>query len=329
MPKGDQWAAGMGLDPDKDDPFKGTLALVSQGCTYYAVLVTNGPYRGRVVYIDHNLCGPPYFVRNVDFVSWYERWVDGLLWGYSDFWFGFGLPGRETDLTAALEGSTYSSELPDRGDPAVWDVWQPLSGGRLTPLCGGPPRRIRRRFVQVPFACWRSTASRPPLPASRRCSMNGTHWFGNAAIPALAPVLPGARLGTGGTDGQLRRFRSRQSCASASGGSTSRDGRRSSKSGTSNRCSNPLRSSPSAARAALGDRLCRLMLVVRHNLQQASWTIRTPQRAPVRDLWCCRSDASTVTTAPGSGRKDPELVGKSRCRTGAAWVHRRTVAHPD
>src|ERR1700691_3886805 len=55
-----------------------------------------------IQYVNLDHCGAPYFVLNDDFVSWYERWLDELLWGYDMSWFGFGLPGREDDMVATM-----------------------------------------------------------------------------------------------------------------------------------------------------------------------------------------------------------------------------------
>ncbi len=100
MPTGVAWEQA--LDCPWEDLFQGTLALVHQGCSYYALLVVMGAYRGRVVYVNLDCCGSPYFVHHPDFLSWYERWLDELLWGYDGSWFGFGLPGREPDLVRVL-----------------------------------------------------------------------------------------------------------------------------------------------------------------------------------------------------------------------------------
>jgi HEAT repeat protein len=100
MPAGVEWEQA--LNCSWEDLFQGTLALVHQGCSYYALLVVTGAYRGRVVYVNLDRCGSPYFVHHTDFLSWYERWLDELLEGYNDSWFGFGLPGREPDLVQVL-----------------------------------------------------------------------------------------------------------------------------------------------------------------------------------------------------------------------------------
>jgi HEAT repeat protein len=100
IPAGAEWEQVLGCP--WEDLFQGTLALVHQGCSYYALLVVTGAYCGRVVYVNLDRGGAPYFVHHPDFLSWYERWLDELLEGYDDFWFGFGLPGREPDLVRVL-----------------------------------------------------------------------------------------------------------------------------------------------------------------------------------------------------------------------------------
>jgi hypothetical protein len=100
MPASAEWEQTLGCP--WEDLFQGTLALVHQGCSYYALLVVTGAYRGRVVYVNLDRGGSPYFVHHPDFLSWYERWLDELLEGYEGSWFGFGLPGREPDLVRVL-----------------------------------------------------------------------------------------------------------------------------------------------------------------------------------------------------------------------------------
>ena len=84
------------------EPYGGALPIVDQGCTYYALLVLNGPHRGKVVNVDLN-GSPPVFVDNPDFLSWYERWLDEWQTGVDIFWFGFSPTGDETELCLMLE----------------------------------------------------------------------------------------------------------------------------------------------------------------------------------------------------------------------------------
>jgi hypothetical protein len=93
-----------------ENPYQGTLTIGSQGCTYYVLLVISGPARGRVVYID--LDGqPPYFLREPDFLSWYERWLDETIGGYDLHWFGYRMGGSEADLLRILDDLYTSSAI--------------------------------------------------------------------------------------------------------------------------------------------------------------------------------------------------------------------------
>jgi hypothetical protein len=83
-----------------DEPFQGSIMIAAQGCAYYATLVVTGRERGRVMYIC--LDGAvPFFPENPDFLSWYERWLDELLWGFRHSWYGMGMPGDEPTLARA------------------------------------------------------------------------------------------------------------------------------------------------------------------------------------------------------------------------------------
>jgi HEAT repeat protein len=86
----------------------GAITLVEQGCAHSSMLIVTGAHRGTVVNLDPDLSAPPYFTRDTGFLAWYKRWLDELLWGWDDSWFGFGLPGREPDLAAALLTRPYT-----------------------------------------------------------------------------------------------------------------------------------------------------------------------------------------------------------------------------
>ena len=72
-------------------PYMGVLPIGTQGCTLMTGLMLTGPYRGQVVYYDNDFCGPPFFVREKGFLSWYERWLREVIAGYNDEECGFGL----------------------------------------------------------------------------------------------------------------------------------------------------------------------------------------------------------------------------------------------
>lgn len=99
-------------------PYQGILSLGTQGCSYAMGLIVTGEFAGRVVYLDAD-GQAPYVVREPDFLAWYERWLDELLGGYDLFWFGIGLGGDESTLSALLEDSSTSSS--DRAE-AVYAI---------------------------------------------------------------------------------------------------------------------------------------------------------------------------------------------------------------
>jgi hypothetical protein len=108
-----------GLDIGSEDSvlaaYGGTLSVGTQGCTYCMQLIVTGPWRGRVAYVDVG-GAPPFVVRDEDFLSWYERWLDELLNGYDTGWFGFSPPGGEGELLAILGSAEADAQL--RGEAA-------------------------------------------------------------------------------------------------------------------------------------------------------------------------------------------------------------------
>ncbi|MCC9602853.1 HEAT repeat domain-containing protein [Stieleria sp. JC731] len=88
-------------------PYQGMISIGTQGCTYEMGLIVTGEFAGRVVYLDAD-GQAPYVVREPDFLSWYERWLDELLGGYDMFWFGYGLTGNESALIALLNSASTS-----------------------------------------------------------------------------------------------------------------------------------------------------------------------------------------------------------------------------
>ncbi len=70
------------------DPFQGTIGICDQGCTYYAVLVLNGPQRGAIWNIELHL-SPPKKAPYSGFLDYYEDWVDRMLAKEKQFWLGY------------------------------------------------------------------------------------------------------------------------------------------------------------------------------------------------------------------------------------------------
>ncbi|OWA33481.1 hypothetical protein B9G55_22750 [Saccharibacillus sp. O16] len=91
-------------DADGQRMFQGTLCLGTQGCTYDTVLVLNGPYRGRIVYIDRDY-QKPIFTYEENFLNWYEHWLDELIAGYNVDSFGKMRPGGEAELLALFDAA--------------------------------------------------------------------------------------------------------------------------------------------------------------------------------------------------------------------------------
>ncbi len=77
----------------------GMLCIGTQGCDYDMYLVLDGEYRGRIVYTnDFYEDAPFFFVYDLTFLDWYERWLDEFLLDYHRGWFGARMPGDEQTL---------------------------------------------------------------------------------------------------------------------------------------------------------------------------------------------------------------------------------------
>lgn len=81
---------------------RGTIEIVCEGCSFSIMLIVTGEYRGRVVRVDIEDDGCPYVTDDPDFLAWYERWLDQLLWGWDTSAAGEGLPGTEAQMVERL-----------------------------------------------------------------------------------------------------------------------------------------------------------------------------------------------------------------------------------
>ncbi|MCV9926800.1 SMI1/KNR4 family protein [Flavobacterium sp. LS1R49] len=81
--------------------FSGILPIGSQGCTYYHALVLNGEFKGRVINVDSERCKPR-FSYELNFLDWYERWLDEVISGDlikdTPSWFGYTMGGSASDI---------------------------------------------------------------------------------------------------------------------------------------------------------------------------------------------------------------------------------------
>ena len=86
----DGWAGpAYGLFPLAEtvhrQPRSGTLVLCDEGCGYRHFLVLTGPERGQM-WLDATVGDDGYHPLGVDFLEWYERWLDDALAGKSGTW---------------------------------------------------------------------------------------------------------------------------------------------------------------------------------------------------------------------------------------------------
>jgi HEAT repeat protein len=100
--------------------FQGLLYIGTQGCSYFTCLVMNGPFKGRVVYIDEELSNPPFFCYEQNFLDWYERWLDELIAGYDLDWFGTKMAGDDAALIKTFQ---QSSDL-ETQSLALWSLFK-------------------------------------------------------------------------------------------------------------------------------------------------------------------------------------------------------------
>lgn len=97
----------------KDDGwalYNGLLAFGTQGCSFNMALVVNGPFAGRVVYVDEEMGDLPIFCSDSNFMDWYERWLDELLADHDLQDFGNGKGGEELTLIADFKATDENAE---------------------------------------------------------------------------------------------------------------------------------------------------------------------------------------------------------------------------
>jgi hypothetical protein len=80
----------------------GTIEIVSEGCSFSIHLIVTGDCRGRILRVDTEDDDSPYLTDDPDFLAWYERWLDHLLWGWDASAAGEGLPGTEAHMVERL-----------------------------------------------------------------------------------------------------------------------------------------------------------------------------------------------------------------------------------
>ncbi|MEA9412223.1 SMI1/KNR4 family protein [Flavobacterium sp. PL02] len=81
--------------------YGGILPIGEQGCSCYHAIVLNGDFKGRVVNINSERYNPQ-FTFELNFLDWYERWLDEVISGdlmqYNAGWFGYRIGGSLQDI---------------------------------------------------------------------------------------------------------------------------------------------------------------------------------------------------------------------------------------
>jgi hypothetical protein len=89
------------FDAELGKIYSGILPLGTQGCSYYHALVLNGEFKGRVINVDYDR-NKPRFTFELNFLDWYERWLDEVISGdliiETPSWFGYEMGGLTADI---------------------------------------------------------------------------------------------------------------------------------------------------------------------------------------------------------------------------------------
>ncbi|MGG5577696.1 SMI1/KNR4 family protein [Myroides sp. C15-4] len=92
--------------------YGGLLPLGTQGCAITTCLILNGPYLGRIVYLNDDY--KPQFAFETHFLDWYERWLDEIISGellaQHAGWFGYKRGGTAVYLWNAFQTTTNEKE---------------------------------------------------------------------------------------------------------------------------------------------------------------------------------------------------------------------------
>jgi hypothetical protein len=81
------------LDRETDEyaPRPGSITISDAGCYLRHFIVVTGPTRGQM-WVDHTTSDSGYWPLGVDFLTWYERWLDGVLAGGNGIWWSGFVP---------------------------------------------------------------------------------------------------------------------------------------------------------------------------------------------------------------------------------------------
>jgi HEAT repeat protein len=136
-------------DADADDP--GDLLLIAdRGCTYAVAMAVSGPHYGRIAHVEIDELSHE-FLRDADFLAWYERWLDEMLWGFNTDDFGYGLPGTAADMLRVLADRAAPPDVV--ADALTTLVRVPTPGpsilAAVRAAVGHPAAQVRARALRV------------------------------------------------------------------------------------------------------------------------------------------------------------------------------------
>jgi hypothetical protein len=167
--------------------YAGILELGSQGCSCMHALVVRGEHAGRVVNIDTDF-QKPRFCFELNFLDWYERWLDeiasGILLAEGPSWFGYSMGGSDAELLALFAASSDAEEKREAlNGLARLIVASEQSCLQLLSICTGDQREFRDVAVQMltkfsyPMAVPVLTALIDGDDADCLVACQGLHWY--------------------------------------------------------------------------------------------------------------------------------------------------------
>ncbi len=135
-------------EKERENIYGGLLPIGSQGCTCIHALVLNGPHAGRVVNLDLDLQRPQ-FAFEMNFLDWYERWLDEVIAGYltqgGPTWFGYTMGGDDNQLMHAYaEAHSRDTKLEALKGLTKLATATDENCRKLLELCGEEDAEIRR-----------------------------------------------------------------------------------------------------------------------------------------------------------------------------------------
>ncbi|MDX6741411.1 HEAT repeat domain-containing protein [Actinocorallia sp. A-T 12471] len=194
---GPQWWDEL-YDREGDDAehCRGALAVVHGGCALYTLLVVTGPARGRLVRVDLDGGLAPLVLDDVDFLAWYERWLDDVIAGYGTTFFHDRLLGGEVAFVAGARDADPARRA--RAVSSFNALPEVSEAGRraVVAAVGDPDARVRaaalwtarRLRIGEAVSAVRGALTHPEAE-TRRMALGTLSALGCADLPGLARGL--------------------------------------------------------------------------------------------------------------------------------------------